>query len=93
MTAIHKKASRSGTKKQQKTVKAFDEDIEFINEQAKARGCTAAEVIRALCQRVRKEIYRQEVAETFDAIASDPYFEAESKLWEATLADGLDDAY
>jgi hypothetical protein len=83
-------------KRGQKTVKAFDNDIALINEEAKRLGCTAAEVIRAMCAELRRQTYLREVGESFDLAQADSVqfdaFQAEHKLWDGTLSDGLDDA-
>jgi hypothetical protein len=81
----------------QKTVKAFNLDIVLINERAKSLGCSAAEIIHTMCEDLRKEIYLQELGETFDLLRANPKelaeFEAEQKIWDCTLSDGLNDAY
>src|SRR5271163_2453766 len=41
----------------QKTVNAFEIDIRFIKERAEALDCSAAEIIHAMCETLRKEIY------------------------------------
>ncbi len=80
----------------QKTVKAFENDIALINEQAKLLGCTAAEVIHCMCEELRKQTYLQEVGEAFDLLVNDPKqfaeFQAENTAWDSTLADGLETA-
>ena len=80
----------------QKTVKAFEADIVLINEQAKKLGCTAAEVIHAMCEELRRQQYLQELGESFDLVRAkaEQYaeFEAEHQAWDCALADGLDDA-
>jgi hypothetical protein len=80
----------------QKTVKAFENDIALINEQAKLLGCTAAEVIHSMCEELRKQTYLQEVGEAFDLLVNDPKqfaeFQAENKAWDCTLGDGLENA-
>ncbi len=82
--------------KAQKTVKAFDMDISLINERAKGLGCTAAEVIHDLCEVLRKDVYMQDLAESFDSLLTNPEqlaeFEKERMLWDSTLCDGLEDA-
>jgi len=84
------------TKTEQRTVKAFDVDIVWINEEAKARGCIAAEVIHDLCEKARRQIYLQDLSESFDALSQEPEsmsaFKAENAEWDATLSDGLNDA-
>jgi hypothetical protein len=80
----------------QKTVKAFENDIALINEQAKFLGCTAADVIHRMCEELRKQNYLQEVGETFDLLIANPEqfaeFQAENKVWDCAIADGLDNA-
>jgi hypothetical protein len=80
----------------QKTVKAFDGDIALINARAKHLGCSAAEVIHDLCDQLRKDLYLQDVRETFELVRENPQllaeFEAEQKAWECTLSDGLENA-
>lgn len=80
----------------QKTVKAFEQDIALINEQAKALGCSAAEIIHGMCDALRRQQYLQELGETFDLMRTNTEqfaeFEAENKAWDCTLSDGLDDA-
>ncbi|MBX9693017.1 MAG: hypothetical protein K2Z81_11580 [Cyanobacteria bacterium] len=87
---------RSKTKSEQKTVKAFDADIAWINEEAKARGCVAAEVIHDLCEQARRRSYLQDLSESFDALSHEAElmaaFRAENAEWDATLSDGLNDA-
>lgn len=89
-------SSTQTRKDSQKTVKAFETDIALINEQARATGCTAAEVIHNMCEQLRKQTYLQEISETFELLRSKSEhfaeFEAENKAWDCTLADGLDDA-
>ncbi len=83
-------------RKAQKTVKAFDTDIAFINERAKDSGCSAAEIIHVLCDDLRKEVYLQELGESFDLLRGNSKqfakFQAEQEAWDCTLSDGLDDA-
>jgi hypothetical protein len=80
----------------QKTVKAFENDIALINEQAKRLGCSAAEVIHEMCQTLRKQQYLQELAESIDLLNEDveqySAFQTEQKSWDCTLCDGLTDA-
>lgn len=80
----------------QKTVKAFDSDIALINERAKRLRCSAAEVIHEMCEALRRDVYLQELGESFDLARANgeqfAEFEAEHKLWDSTMADGLDDA-
>ncbi len=84
-------------RQKQRTVKALDIDITLINKQAKTLGCSAADVIHTMCEDLRRQTYLQEVGETFDLMRANPEelaeFEAEQKLWDCTLSDGLDDAY
>ncbi len=84
------------TKVEQKTVKAFDVDIAWINEEAKLRGCVAAEVIHDLCEQARRQRYLQDLSESFDALSQQPELmaalRAENEDWDATLSDGLNDA-
>ena len=81
----------------QKTIKAFNTDIALINEHAKGLSCSAADVIHTMCEDLRRQTYLREVGETFDLMRANPEelaeFEAEQKLWDCTLSDGLDDAY
>jgi len=81
----------------QKTIKAFNTDIVLINERAKGIGCSAADIIHAMCEDLRKEVYLQELGESFDWLHDNPdqlaEFEAEQKAWDCTLSDGLNDAY
>ena len=83
-------------KSTQKTVKAFENDIALINEQAKRLGCTAAEVIHGMCEELRKQTYLQELGESIDLVLANAgqfaEFEAAQKVWDSTLADGLDNA-
>jgi hypothetical protein len=83
-------------RKEQKTVRAFENDIALINEQAKRLGCTAAEVIHGMCEEMRKQVYLQELGESFDlAIANADQFaalQAENQAWDCALSDGLDNA-
>lgn len=87
-----------GARKQnsQKTVKAFENDIQLINERAKLLGCSAAEVIHQMCQGLRKQMYLRELAESFDGMRANAEqlakFEAEQKVWDSVIADGLDNA-
>ncbi len=80
----------------QRTVKAFETDIALINERARGLGCSAAEIIHEMCEDLRKELYLQELGETFDLLRASPEdlaeFDAEQKAWDCTLSDGLDDA-
>ena len=80
----------------QKTVKAFASDIALINERAKGLGCSAAEVIHNMCEQLRKDVYLQELGESFDLMRANAgqfaEFEAEQKVWDSALSDGLDDA-
>jgi phosphoribosylformylglycinamidine (FGAM) synthase-like enzyme len=82
--------------KTQKTVKAFENDIALINEQAKRLGCSAAEVIHEMCEALRKQVYLQELGESFDLVRGNAKqlaeLEAEQKVWDSALADGLDNA-
>ena len=82
--------------KDQQTVKAFRTDIALINQRARGLGCSAAEVIHMMCEILRKEIYLQELGESFDLMKSKAKsfadFQDEQKLWDRTLTDGLDDA-
>lgn len=84
------------TKTLQRTVKAFDADIAWINEEAKVRGCVAAEVIHDLCEKARRQSYLQDLSESFDALSQESElmsaFKAENAEWDATLSDGLNDA-
>jgi hypothetical protein len=84
------------TKTDQKTVKAFDADIAWINEEAKLRGCVAAEVIHELCEQARRQTYLRELSESFDMLNDDSAklaaFKAEAAEWDSSLADGLSDA-
>ncbi len=79
--------------KGQKTVKAYDLDISLINEQAKALGCTAAEVIHMMCEKLRRDLYKRELGEAFDSLVKnqDEYrkFKEEHDKWDSTLFDGL----
>lgn len=88
--------AKATTKSEQKTVKAFDADIAWINEEAKARGCVAAEVIHDLCEKARRQSYLQDLSETFDALSQESEltaaFRAENADWDITLSDGLNDA-
>jgi hypothetical protein len=90
-------ASTLEKRQKQRTVKALDMDITLINKQAKTLGCSAADVIHTMCEDLRRQTYLQEVGETFDLMRANPEelaeFEAEQKLWDCTLSDGLDDAY
>lgn len=80
----------------QKTVKAFEADITFINERAKSLGCTAAEVIQLMCKQLRKAVYLQDLGDAFDTLRSDSdkwkEFESEQAVWDCTLSDGLENA-
>jgi hypothetical protein len=82
--------------KTQKTVKAFENDIALINERARQEGCSAAEVIHGMCEELRKLIYLQELGDSLDVSRGDLQrfgeFEAEQRLWDCTLSDGLNDA-
>jgi hypothetical protein len=82
--------------KNQQTVKAFRTDIALINQRARGLGCSAAEVIHMMCENLRKEIYLQELGESFDLMKSKtkPFadFQDEQKAWDCALTDGLDDA-
>lgn len=82
--------------RKQKTVKAFEQDIALINEQAKHLRCTAAELIHAMCEELRKQLYLQELGESFDLMRSDndayAKFKEEQEVWDCALSDGLDDA-
>ncbi len=84
------------TKAEQKTVKAFDVDIAWINDEAKQRGCIAAEVIHDLCEQARRQSYLQDLSESFDMLNQESdltaTFREESEAWDATLSDGLTDA-
>ncbi len=86
----------AGRQTTQKTVKAFEQDIALINEQAKTLGCSAAEVIHGMCEELRRRQYLQELGESFDLKRENSEqfaeFEAEHKAWDGTLSDGLDDA-
>lgn len=83
-------------RKNQKTVKAFATDIALINQRAKGLGCSAAEIIHVMCEDLRKDVYLQELGESFDLLRANPdknaEFEAEQKMWDCTLSDGLADA-
>jgi uncharacterized protein YaaN involved in tellurite resistance len=80
----------------QRTVKAFDSDIDMINQQAKRLGCSAAEVIHEMCEALRKHVYLQELGESFELVRANAkqfeQFQAEHKLWDCALEDGLNDA-
>lgn len=80
----------------QKTVKAFEQDIALINEQAKSQGCSAAEIIHGMCEEWRRQQYLRELGESFDLIRANAEqlaeFEAEQKAWDCALSDGVDDA-
>jgi len=80
----------------QKTVKAFETDIALINEEAKKFGCTAAEVIHAMCEERRRQQYLQDLGESFDLVRANAEqyaeFKAEQTAWDCALSDGLDDA-
>jgi hypothetical protein len=82
--------------KAQRTVKAFEQDIALINQRAKQLGCTAAEVINFMCEDLRKQIYLQELGESFDLVRENAEqfadYQAEQTLWDCTLSDGLNDA-
>ncbi|MCC7532294.1 MAG: hypothetical protein IT342_27570 [Candidatus Melainabacteria bacterium] len=84
------------TRKEQKTVKAFENDIALINEHAKLWGCTAAEVIHRMCEELRKQVYLQELGESFESVVANTEqfaaLQAENQAWDCTLADGLDNA-
>ena len=71
--------------KKQKTVKAFEADIALINERAKGLDCSAAEIIHGLCEDLRKDVYLQELGESFDLLHANAsqlaVFEAEQKVW------------
>lgn len=81
----------------QKTVKAFDNDIALINERAKCLGCSAAELIHDMCDELRKDVYLQELGESFELMRANTEqlaeLKAEQELWDCTLSDGLDDAH
>lgn len=81
---------------EQKTVKAFGADIAWINEQARVRGCVAAEVIHDLCEQARRQKYLEDLGESFELLVKEPdmvaALRAESKEWDATIGDGLIDA-
>ena len=83
-------------KTEQKTVKAFEADIAWINEEAKLRNCVAAEVIHELCEASRRRAYLQELGESFDLLKENAEqldaFKAETEAWDCTVADGLSDA-
>ena len=89
-------ASMERVESVQKTVKAFEQDIVLINQKAKALGCTAAEVIHAMCEDLRKQQYLQELGESFDLMRENhrqfAEFEADQEAWNSTLSDGLNDA-
>jgi hypothetical protein len=82
--------------KAQRTVKAFEHDIALINQRAKQLGCTAAEIIHFMCEDLRKQIYLQELGESFDLVRENAEqfaeYQAEQTLWDCTLSDGLNDA-
>jgi hypothetical protein len=83
-------------KDKQKTVKAFESDIALINEEAKRLGCSAADVIREMCEKLRKQVYLQELGESFDLVTANAdqfaAFQAEQQAWDCALTDGLDNA-
>jgi hypothetical protein len=87
----------STRQKNQKTVKAFATDIALINGRAKGLGCSAAEIIHLMCENLRKDVYLQELGESFDLVRANAdqfaEFEAEQTAWDCTLSDGLDDAH
>ena len=89
MPVIHQR------QRNQKTVKAFDTDIAIINDRAKGLGCSAADIIHGMCEDLRKEIYLQELEETFDLLNAEQLVQlkSEQELWDCTLSDGLSDAY
>lgn len=80
----------------QRTVKAFKLDITLINQRAKQLGCTAADVIHYMCEDLRKQLYLQELGESFDLVCENAQqlaaFQAEQAVWDCTLSDGLTDA-
>ncbi len=80
----------------QKTVKAFEPDIALINKRAKFLACSAADVIHEMCRELRKQVYLQELGESFDLACSNgeqiAAFEEEHKLWDCALSDGLNSA-
>ncbi len=83
------------THKIQRTVKVFDCDLVLINACAKRLGCSAAELIHYMCNELRKDVYLQEPGESLDLVRSNgkqlAEFNVEQKLWDCTLADGLED--
>jgi dihydroxyacetone kinase len=87
---------RKRAQNSQRTVKAFEADIAWINKEAKLRGCVAAEVIHELCEASRRKAYLQELGETFDLLNENAErlaaFKAETEAWDCTAADGLTDA-
>jgi hypothetical protein len=82
--------------KNQRTIKAFDADISLINERAKGLGCSAAEVIHAMCEKLRKDNYLQELGEAFDSFQSDATqlaeFKSQQERWDAAILEGLNHA-
>jgi hypothetical protein len=86
----------SSFKSNQKTVRAFEEDIELINQQAAELNCTAAEVIHQMCQGLRREQYARELGESFDYALQRPVIlsklNEEIEEWDCTAGDGISDA-
>jgi hypothetical protein len=82
--------------KRVRTVRAFESDIAFINEHARRQSCSPAEVIHTLCCKLRKEIYLQELGESFDLARAraqqSAQLAAEQGAWDCTLSDGLVDS-
>ncbi|MBU6453033.1 MAG: hypothetical protein KGS72_14710 [Cyanobacteria bacterium REEB67] len=84
------------SKDEQRTIKAFVGDIAFVNERAKAYGCSAAELIHKMCEEMRKRSYLEELDESFALLSSgDKKYQEildDEKAWDVTAIDGLNNA-
>ena len=75
--------------KASKTLKAFDRDIEFINEIAKKHQSTAADVVHELCHQYRQAMYQEQLRQSAKLMALNAQHMSEIKLWDSVAADGL----
>lgn len=77
------------------TVRVTEQTRESLRALAKARGITVPYLLERIVAKARDDALLEEMSTDFASLGVDPEgraaYEAEVSVWEATLADGLDD--
>ncbi len=65
----------------------LDEDVlEFVDRSSQNRS----QFINEILSQAKKSKLLKELADAYTELANDPEYQAESKLWDVTVGDGID---